>query len=123
MTVRSITLPLALAASLWAGVAAAGDGPRGDRGAAARGGVGVLVDTTRGPQPAAVTAARSEVARLRARGVDAELRVTRSPSETLAAATTLVTRGATTIVALDADAASALTPLEAARPGLRVVRR
>jgi hypothetical protein len=109
-------LSIALAAALGAGVASAGvagDGPSR---------VGVLVDTTRGPDAAALRAARADVARLRARGVDAELRVTRSPSQTLAAAATLATRGAGTLIVRDV-APGTLAPLERRVPGVELVRR
>ena len=109
-------LPLALAASLGAGVASAGVGDDRPR-------YGVLVETTRGPSPAAVAAARADVARLRARGLDAELRVTRSPSESLSAAATLATRGATTLVTRGADEARVLAPVRRGHPRLRIVRR
>src|SRR4051794_15559051 len=73
--------------------------------------VGVIVDTTRGPDAAAVGAARADVRRLRAAGVEAELRITHSPSESLAAAATLATRGAATLVVRDVDPESVLAPV------------
>lgn len=84
---------------------------------------GVIVETTAGPDAGAVRAGRAEVARLRAAGFDAELRVTRSPSESLAAAATLVTRGAATLHTFAVDEDAALRPLAERRPGVRLVRR
>jgi hypothetical protein len=112
MTRRWI-LPLALAASCGAGVASAGTAGHPGRS------VGVIVDTTKGFDRAAVRAAQADVARLRASGVGAELRVTRSPSQTVAAAATLVTRGAHTLVTRNV-ARSELRPLAA---DVRVVAR
>src|SRR4051812_45680198 len=103
MTFRWIILT-ALLASLGAGVASAavsGDEP---------GRVGVIVDTTQGPDDVALRAAEHDVARLRAEGVGAELRVTRTPSESLAAAATLTTRGARTLIVRHVDRAT-LEPL------------
>ena len=116
MTSRSIPL-LAAAALLGASVASAGTA--GSRPA----GVGVLVETTGGAHAAEIRAARADVARLRARGVDAQLRVTRSPSESLAAGATLVTRGAGTLITRDVAEAAAIVPLQHRLPELRVVRR
>jgi hypothetical protein len=116
MTPRWIA-PLAIAASLGAGVASAGVGG----GQASR--VGVIVDLTRGPDAAAVRAARADVASLRERGVDAELRVTHSPSESVAVVATLATRGARTLITRGVDEATVLAPLHDVRPGVRVVRR
>ena len=85
--------------------------------------VNAIVDATQGYDHAAVAAARADVGRLKARDVEAQLRVTRSPSETLAAATTLVTRGATTLIVRHVDAGRLLAPLQRSHPGLRIVVR
>ncbi len=68
--------------------------------------VGVVVDQTRCTDSRAVAEARREVARLRASGTPAELRVTHSPAQTLAAASTLVVRGADRLVTYGADHAA-----------------
>lgn len=82
------------------------------------GSVGVIVDTTRGPDVAMLRAARAEVAR-----TGAALRVTRSPSESVAAAATLVARGATTIVTYGVAGDAVSGPLGRSRPDVRVVPR
>ena len=106
-------LALLLAGSLGTGAAFAGT--TSDRPAR----VGVIVDGTRGYDRAAVNAARADVARRD----NAELRVTRSPSESLAAAATLVTRGARTLIVYGVDDAAVLAPIRDAHPGVRIVRR
>src|SRR4051812_34630228 len=80
----------ALVAVLAVGVAGTGVAVAGGGSAASQPRVGVIVDGTRGFDAAAVAAARSDVDSLRRRDVGAELRVTRTPSESLAAAATLV---------------------------------
>lgn len=112
---RTLLLPLLAAATLGAGAAVAGTPPEP--------GVGVLVETTRGADPAVLRAAEAEVATLRARGADAELRVARSPSESLAAAATLVTRGAGRLIVRGVDERAVLDPLRAVHPRLRIERR
>jgi hypothetical protein len=109
---RRAVLAVAAAATLGAGIASAGTvGDRQD--------VGVLVDTTAGPDAPAIARARAEVARLRAAGAEAQLRVTRSPSETVAAAATLATRGATTLI-VHGVRPGLLAPLG---PGIRLIER
>src|SRR5690349_18903013 len=113
---RSLIIPIAVAASFGAAVASAGTGG-GDTPLRA----GVLVETTSGTGQ--VPAARADVRALRARGVDAELRIARSPSEALAAAATLATRGATTLVTRGVSEGAVLRPLAERRPDLEIVRR
>lgn len=85
---------------------------------------GVVVEETRGTSAVLRREARAEVAALRARGVAAEMRVARSPSEALAAASTLATRGAGRLVLFRPDPVAVLGPLRAERPALRLeVRR
>jgi len=60
---------------------------------------------------------------LRAKGFDAQLRIARSPSEALAAAATLTTRGATTLVTHGVSEDAVLQPLADRRPDLEIVRR
>jgi hypothetical protein len=91
---RWIALTLAFAAGLATGETDGASTPVRAGGPA----VGVVVDQTRGADPRAVAEARREVARLRASGTPAELRVTHSPAQTAAAASTLVVRGADRLV-------------------------
>lgn len=116
MTLRRTAISLLVALLATAGVGAAVAGTPGTPG------TGVLVELTRGPDPAAVRAAQAEVARLRSRGTDAELRVARSPSEALGAAVTLATRGAGRLVVHGVSEDAVLAPLLRARPGLQVDR-
>ncbi len=99
---------LLIALAFLAGVATgeAGDGAPGTRPS-----VGVLVDQTRGADAAQLRAARVQVRRIRAGGGDAELRVTRSPSESVAAASTLVARGAGRLVTYGVTDPALLGPL------------
>jgi hypothetical protein len=115
MTLRRWILPIATAASLGAAVASAGTG------GAEPLRTGVLVETTSGTGQ--VAAARADVRALRERGVDAELRIARSPSEALAAAATLATRGATTLVTRGVSETAVLRPLARRHASLEIVRR
>jgi hypothetical protein len=99
---RWITLTLVFAAGLATGETDGSSAPVRTGGPA----VGVVVDQTRGADPRAVADARRDVARLRASGTPAELRVTHSPAQTLAAASTLVVRGADRLVTYGADHAA-----------------
>ncbi len=103
---RWIALTLAFAAGLATGQGAPA---RSDRDAAPR--VGVLVDQTRGEDARTVAVARAQVARLERRGVEAELRVARSPSASLGAAAALVTRGAGRLVVYGVRDPGPLAPL------------
>jgi ABC-type sugar transport system substrate-binding protein len=113
----SRALALVLAATLVTGIAFAG-GPSEPEPRA-----GVIVDGTSGLDLAALAAAKADVKRLRANEVTAELRVTRTPSESLAAAATLAARGATTLIVRGVDARSVLAPLQRSHPGLHIVVR
>ncbi len=86
-------------------------GEAGDGAPATPSPVGVLVEQTRGADQAQLRAARAEVQRIRARGADAQLRVTRSPSESVAAAATLVARGAGRLVTYGVTDPALLGPL------------
>ena len=113
---RHLIIPLAAAAFFGAAVASAGTGG-GDTPLR----TAVLVETTSGTGE--VPAARADVRALRAKGVDAPLRLARSPSEALAAAATLATRGATTLVTRGVSEDAVLRPLADSRPDLEIVRR
>src|SRR3954452_9909103 len=110
---RHLIIPIAVAASFGAAVASAGTGASD-----APLQTGVLVETTSGTGQ--VPAARADVRALRARGVDAELRIARTPAEPLAAAATLATRGATTLVTRGVSEDAVLRPLADRRPGLEI---
>ena len=86
-------------------------GEAGDGAPATRPAVGVLVEQTRGADPAQLRAARAEVGRIREAGGDAQLRVTRSPSESVAAAATLVARGAGRLTTYGVTDPAVLAPL------------
>lgn len=91
---RWIALILAFAAGIATGEADSAPTPVRAGGPA----VGVIVDQTRGTDARAVANARREVARLRAGETPVELRITRSPARSVAAAATLVVRGADRLV-------------------------
>lgn len=82
--------------------------------------VGVVVEETRGGSARLRQAARAEVAALAGRGIPAEVRTARSPSEALASAATLVTRGARRLVLISPDPDAVVAPLRRARPGVRL---
>ncbi len=105
---RWIALTLAFAAGLATGETDGTPAPVRAGGPA----VGVIVDQTRGADARAVADARREVARLRAGGTPAELRVTHSPAQTVAAASTLAFRGADRLVTYGATHAAVAEALE-----------
>lgn len=85
--------------------------------------VGVLVETTAGgAYAAAVPEARAAVAGARRRGGAVQLRAPTSPSDSLAAAATLATRGARTLIVVGADEAAVVGPLRTRSPGVRIIR-
>jgi basic membrane lipoprotein Med (substrate-binding protein (PBP1-ABC) superfamily) len=80
----------------------------------------VVVDASKGPQPAAVAGATAAVRDAERAGLDAQLRVTRTPTEQLSVTHYFAAKGYDLVVGVGLDRRIAVDPVVARFPALRV---